>query len=388
MSKKKIIAAVCAAALVLAAGVWFFLNNRTGGGSDAVFVQKVSDLTGSMAVITDRYSGVVESQESIAVKKDNARTVAEIYVQVSQVIEKDTPLFRYDTQEAENSIANTELSIEENNIRIGQLNEDIKELQKERDAAPEDAKLEYTKSIQDAEMQIKTLQLNNKNQQAQLSKYKNEVNNATVRSEAGGVIRAINENGGYDQFGNEQPFISIMETNDFRVRGKVSEQSISTISVGQNVVIRSRIDENQTWSGTIARIETDPDTENNNNYYGMPAETASSYPFYIMLASKEGLMLGQHVFIEPDYGQSTVKTGLWLDASFIAENEDGSRYVWAAENGRLKKRTVETGELDEETYTYEILSGLSEDDLITWPDESLQEGMKVTENLEMPAEGM
>ena len=84
MSKKKIIAAVCAAALVLAAGVWFFLNNRTGGGSDAVFVQKVSDLTGSMAVITDRYSGVVESQESIAVKKDNARTVAEIYVQVSK----------------------------------------------------------------------------------------------------------------------------------------------------------------------------------------------------------------------------------------------------------------------------------------------------------------
>ena len=83
-----------------------------------------------------------------------------------------------------------------------------------------------------------------------------------------------------------------------------------------------------------------------------------------------------------------MKTGLWLDASFIAENEDGSRYVWAAENGRLKKRTVETGELDEETYTYEILSGLSEDDLITWPDESLQEGMKVTENLEMPAEGM
>ncbi|MBR4163027.1 MAG: hypothetical protein IKR11_05845, partial [Solobacterium sp.] len=120
-------------------------------------------------------------------------------------------------------------------------------------------------------------------------------------------------------------------------------------------------------------------TDNNNNYYGGESgERSSSYPFYVALDSAEGLMLGQHVFIEPDYGQGAVKEGIWLDGGYIVFEEDGSTYVWAANSrNRLEKRKVELGEMDEETFSYQVVSGLNENDMIAWPDETLQEGMSV-----------
>lgn len=62
-------------------------------------------------------------------------------------------------------------------------------------------------------------------------------------------------------------------------------------------------------------------------------------------------MLGQHVYIEADNGQSTKKKGIWLDASFIVSDDNGNSYVWVSERGKLKKRKVELGKSDEETYT-------------------------------------
>ena len=58
-------------------------------------------------------------------------------------------------------------------------------------------------------------------------------------------------------------------------------------------------------------------------------------------------------------------------------------YVWADDgNGRLEKRTVELGEYDAALDEYEILSGLSEDDLIAWPMEGLYEGVRTVTDMD------
>ena len=46
---------------------------------------------------------------------------------------------------------------------------------------------------------------------------------------------------------------------------------------------------------------------------------SSSYPFYVEMDSSEGLMLGQHVYIEMDYGQTDARDGLWLDEYYIVD---------------------------------------------------------------------
>ena len=192
--------------------------------------------------------------------------------------------------------------------------------------------------------------------------------------------------GGTDQNGNTKPLISITQTGEFRVKGTISE--MGSISEGSSVIVRSRINEDQIYKGTVTKVETEPQTDNNNFYSGSDSgESASKYPFYVTLDNNDGLMLGQHVYIEPDNGQSSVKQGIWLDSSFIAYDDNGDPYVWVSEKEKLKKRKVELGETDDEMYTTEIKSGLSKDDYIAWVDDSYKEGMKTTTEYQMETDG-
>ena len=98
----------------------------------------------------------------------------------------------------------------------------------------------------------------------------------------------------------------------------------------------------------------------------------------------DGLILGQHVYIELDQGQEEVKEGLWLYGSYIVRDED-TPYVWAAnEKNRLEKHYIELGEYDADMDEYEIVSGLAEDDYIAWPMAGLYEGVTtVTDEAEV-----
>lgn len=356
--KKKIagIAALSTVVLLLAALLLF----HSPGGSDAedaVYVQKVSDLTAN-SILAERYSGVVESQRSVDFKKDPERTIETVFVSAGQEVEKDTPLFQYDVKEAQNSIASIKLEIEGLNNEISVL---------KADAGDTQTKLQISQ---------KELEINQK--KAEMDKCQKQIDQSVVKSTLAGVVKTVNEAPGTDNTGSEQPVVSITETGQFRIKGKVSEQSIASLSSGQPVIVRSRINEDQTWAGSISTIETEPVSQDPNQQMmdGGSGERASSYPFYVSLEDTEGLMLGQHVYIEPDYGQTEIREGIWLDEGFLLEEEDGT-FVWGEKRGKLKKIRVETGEWDEEGFIVQITSGLSEEDYITWPDNTLKEGMKV-----------
>ena len=113
-------------------------------------------------------------------------------------------------------------------------------------------------------------------------------------------------------------------------------------------------------------------------YYGAGSAetTSSSYSFYVMLDSSDGLLLGQHVYIEKDLGEE--QSGIWLDEGYIV-NADSKPYIWTEDDkGKLEKRNVTLGDYNEETYQYEIKSGLEESDYIAFPQDFLEEGMKAT----------
>ena len=153
----------------------------------------------------------------------------------------------------------------------------------------------------------------------------------------------------------------------------------------QILIKYSRVDDSS-WTGTISEISTEADnSQNNNMYYGGSDEmtTASKYPFYVTLDSSDGLMLGQHLLVSADTGadESIEKTGIWLYSDYVQTDENGKTYVWAADKkDRLEKREVEVGQTDDTMGDCEIKSGLSEDDMIAFPSDSYQEGMKTTTN--------
>ena len=122
---------------------------------------------------------------------------------------------------------------------------------------------------------------------------------------------------------------------------------------------------------------------------------SSKYPFYVELDSTDGLILGQHVYLEMLTEGDGTSSGLPLSSAFICFEDDGSAYVWAEKKGKLEKRSITLGEHDEATDTYDVLDGLTLEDYIAFPDEQLCHNgapttheMTVSENADTPMDNM
>lgn len=379
--KTKIIILISGCILITIIGIYFLFPK--GNNSGNIYVQKVSTIIGS-SYTENRYSGVVESSETVDINQDGNKSITEMYVEVGQKVRKGDKLFSYDTTEASNSIAQKKLDIEAQNNEIAAQNNTIEDYKAELNKGGD--KVEIQARINEASYAIRQAQNTIKATQTEIDQLNKQIENSTVLSTIDGIIKEVNREGGTDESGNKKPLVSITQTSDFRVKGSISE--MGSISEGTNVIVRSRINEDQIYKGTVTKVETDPQSNSNNNFSRADSgESASKYPFYVSLDNNKGLKLGQHVYIEVDNGQSTKKKGIWLDASFIVSDGNGNSYVWVSERGKLKKRKVELGKSDEETHTTKIKSGLSEDDYIAWADDSYSEGMKTTTEYQTETDG-
>lgn len=379
--KTKIIILISACLLIVVIGIYYLFPKESSNGN--IYVQKVSTIIGS-SYTENRYSGVVESSETVDINQDGNKSITDMYVKEGQKVSKGDKLFSYDTTEAANSIAQKKLDIEAQNNEIAAQNNTIEDYKAELNKGGD--KVEIQARINDASYAIRQAQNTIKATQTEIDQLNKQIENSTVLSTIDGIIKEVNKDGGTDESGNQKPLVSITQTTDFRVKGSISE--MGTISEGTGVIVRSRVNEDQIYKGTVTKVETEPQSNSNNNFYGADSsESASKYPFYVSLDNNKGLMLGQHVYIEVDNGQSTKKKGIWLDASFIVSDDNGNSYVWVSERGKLKKRKVELGKTDEETYTTKIKSGLNVDDYIAWADDSYSEGMKTTTEYQTETDG-
>lgn len=359
-----------------------------GSSEDKVYVEKVSRIMNQYAGVSNRYNGVVETQDSYEVNVDSSRTISEIKVEVGDEVEEGQTLVTYDTSDLTMKIEQAKLELEGIQNEIDNYNKQIDTLTKEMEKVDESERYDYTTQIQNIQNSIAQKQFDMESKKLEISKEQKQVSSSSVVSKVAGVVKEINEKG-VDSNGNSAPFMTILQTGEYRIKGSIDEQNVWMLSEGQEVVIRSRVDSTETWSGTIGKIDTEsPQQGNDNGYYSTSSsgdtQSASKYPFYVDLDSVDGLILGQHVYIELDQGQEEVKEGLWLYGSYIVQDED-TPYVWAAnEKNRLEKRYIELGEYDADMDEYEIVSGLTEDDYITWPMAGLYEGVTtVTDEAEV-----
>ena len=385
MKRKGIIIGGIAAGVVVVIGLlWFFLGRGGAASSEEfVYVSNVSTIVDRGSVgIQQRFSGVVEPQQTYEVTLQQDKTVKEVLVEKGQDVTIGTPLFTYDTEQAQSDLAQAELDLDRLKNDIVNLNEQISTLEKEKRSASEDEKLNYTTQIQTAQNDIKKTEYSIKSKNMEIEQLKNSIENATVVSEVSGVIKSINQSGSQTSYyddGSSNAFITILETGEYRVKGTVNEQNIYSVVEGQPVIIRSRVDDS-VWYGTMGAVDTENGQTGNEDsyyYYGTSdsENQSSKYPFYVTLDYDDGLMLGQHVYIEMDMGQDDEKTGLWLPDYFICDI-DTDPYVWADNgHGKLEKRSVVLGEYNMDLMEYEILDGLTLEDAITFPEDVLEEGM-------------
>lgn len=365
--------------IVIAVVIGVFVS-RGSSSSDGLtaYVDSVSMITGlgSSSGLMNRYSGVVEPQETIQINRNQERKIKELYVKVGDKVEEGTELFAYDTDEISLNLSQAELELERLSASITSLKEQVKLLNSQKASVSTEEKLEYTSQILNTENELKRAEYDVKSKQVEIDQLKSSLENSVVKSTVAGIVKSISENG-MDMYGQSEAYITLLSTKDYRIKGKVSEQNVWLLQTEQPVIIRSRVDETQTWNGVITSVDLENTESSNNNtsYYGESGESATTYPFYIELESAAGLILGQHVYIELDNGQDEVKDGVWLYDYYLV-HEDDKAYVWVAtDKNKLEKREVQLGEFDEEWMRYEIVDGLTMEDYIAFPDERLSEGM-------------
>ena len=227
-AKGLIAAGVIALVVIVGLCVWFFglRGYFAAQKADPVYVAPVSSITGVMSDMDPRYSGLVEPQKITKVNKDDSRTVAEVLVQEGDPVTAGQPLFSYDTGEMDLSIRQAELELEGIANELTVLQDNKTQLEKEQKDASKDDQFKYTVEIQSVELQIKSKEYDRSVKQTELEKLRDSLQNNQVFSEVDGTVQEIHTTPATDSMGNPLPFMSILSSGEFRIKGRSEERRV------------------------------------------------------------------------------------------------------------------------------------------------------------------
>ena len=368
------------------------------------YVESVREITGlgTAGGANNRYTGTVDAEKSWKITLQSDLSVEKRYVNVGDQVKKGDKLFKYNTQELKLSKEKKELEQETLQNEITQLTKDIKSYQSDLKSASASEKIQLQTQILTAQTTIKKDQYTIKSNKESIKSLEKNIKDATVKSKMNGLVKKVNASletsssddssddgsDSGDGSSDDSSYMTILAVGNYRIKGTVSETNAWSLNEGDPVIVRSRVDNSQTWKGTISSIKTDTtaddtsdsSSDNSDGYTddgSSTGETASKYNFYVKLDNDKDLMMGQHVLIEQDNGQDEQKEGMWLPSAYIKKNNN-KYYVWLDSHNKLKLHEIQVGEYDENLDEYEVKSGLKTSDYIACDDSTLKEGMKVT----------
>lgn len=343
-----------------------------GGDGAAVTVQRADQLA-IAGLAGERYAGIVVSENVVEITRDSTKRVEELYVKVGDEVKAGDKLFSYDSDELELALEKAQLEVEKMTNELADYKEQLEKLEKKLAKTWNDSdKVRLTLEINTLKATIMENEYNLKAKDKEIATLKEMLENIDITTPVDGTVRKIDEEG---QSGS---YITVQQSGAYRVQGMLNEMSMGGgIMPGSRVKVYSRVSED-TWMGTVTGINTADASQNNgdmwNNYGMMDTMTlASSYVFDVEMDSVEGLLLGQHVYIELFVEQMPME-GLWIPESFLTDlvmNEETFEMTAKvfAENsrGKLEQRTVTLGMYDGMTGCYEVLSGITAEDYLADP---------------------
>ena len=273
-----------------------------GSEEESAAVQAVSMIAGGTTV--ERCAGKVVSGETAKLQKDADKKVLEVLVKEGDMVEEGDILFRYDAAAMELDLEKLKLELQGLENTIVTASADIEELERQKAMVYVTNQLSYTIQIDSKKADLREAEYNKAIKEREIASMEEALKATDISSPISGRVMSVNENpaGGEDQ---GDAFITVMDVSRYRVQGTLNELNLGTLYEGMGVLIRSRMDENAIWHGFIESIDWEnPVTGNGNQmYYIGPTDemtSSSKYPFYVALDNIDGLILGQHIYVEPD----------------------------------------------------------------------------------------
>ena len=373
------------------------LLGLTGCGTNAQVNVEQAGMLSTAAASSDKFAGIVVSENVVEIERDTQKQIKELFVEAGDEVRANEKLFEYDTDTLSLTIDKQELEMDKLEQQVKDLNTKVKDLDKQIKDLENQIKKEKDKTakakLQDnlatlnrdrqaANIDLTSATYEKKTLQTEIDYNKDMLKNAVVHSPIKGTVRAVNESG--------TPYITIQKTGAYQVKGTLNELSLNAgIMEGVSVTILSRIDPTAFWTGTVSLVDYNSTSTNEyDNMYGNVSDgmtSSTSYPFYITLDSTEGLLLGQHVYIQiaaAPAGDDTLRIpeSYVMDLSVDPETFQTLGTVWGVnmETRTLTKLSVTLGEYDHTYGTYTVVEGITAESYLADPaDPGVKEGAAV-----------
>ena len=337
----------------------------------------------------DRYFGEVVSSQTIEITRDDGKAVKECFVKAGQPVKKNEKLFAYDLDAARIAAEKQKLEIEKMENEQKEFQNQLSTLEKRLQATDSDSeKNRLTLEISSLKNDLLESEYRLKAKQKEQETLEKSLETGEVLSPIDGVVQKVSDT-------EDGPYLVLQQTGNFRIKGLMNELNLGgEIREGAAVRVISRRNPDLVWNGVVKAVGKDPAAKDGNE---SPARSAS-YPFYVEPEHSDGLILGEHVYLEPVGDRDPAE--LWLPAGYVENVRDypmenkTTGTVWVDNgSGKLEQAAVTTGSLDAELGSYPIYSGLSPDQWIADPaQDGCREGAltrgriekETAENLQMP----
>ena len=349
--------------------ILLFNGNNVADKEKTIQVQKVRE--GSVASSVLLSGNIAATNEQYVYYDSTKGDLDSVLVNVGDKVTAGQALVQYKSVEAQAAYDTAVRALNKIDRQIYDLKTYGTTIETTSDAATDD---KTTASAQrSVDSQLKDLQDNRADAEANVNKAQAQLNATTVTSANDGTVVEVNRDVSKSTTGANQTLVHIVNNGNLQVKGELSEYNLANLSVGQEVTMTSKVYPDKKWTGKISYISNYP--KDNQNTAAASAGNASSgakYPYTVDITSEIGdLKQGFSINIEV----KNKTRGILVPVSSIV-SESNKSYIWTIEKGTAKKVQVTLGNADAKHQ--EISSGLTKDSkVITNPTDSLKDGQEV-----------
>lgn len=236
----------------------------------------------------------------------------------------------------------------------------------EIDLPEEDTTVKYTQAEKDKKVQEQTIAVQRatdgvNSANAKLNAAQVKLANATVTASMDGTVQTIGDPNNPPTDGSA--FLSITSQSGMAVSGYLTEFQLGEINVGDEISVNGYMSGSFS-DATITTISPYPDE--NADTWTDGNKNVSFYPYTAVLTEADGFSVGEGVSISLNVDVDFDNT-ICIMGVYVRTDEDGNQYVLIDDgHGRLKKQEVTTLPTSDAEYV-QVVSGLSNDDMIAFP---------------------
>lgn len=369
-------------------GVIFFVNSsktQTVDGNEemGITVQKINkkELSETL-LVTGEVVPVSEQKIYLEAEKGNITTYN---VEENQQVKIGEPIFSYDVKKLDaefgKAIREKELIQRRANAEKNQIAEVTKQIAKLKKQIGTESGVTQEDVNQLAREKI-DLEIQTENTQGEIAtaqEYINEVNTSkkemNITSKIDGIVVKVNKNVEKTESGSNEPVIHIVSSEPFKVIGTMSEFDTVKIAADQSVIIRPKVFKDREWKGIVESVSQFPnDGQAGGEEYG-GGGNVTMYPFKVKITDDTSeLRQGFHVSLEIKLGD--VPKALAVPHMAVLMDEEGGSYIYVLVDNKLVKRSIKTGDTNDEFIA--VTEGVKKDELVViTPYEGMHDGMEV-----------